>query len=169
MKCHTGPFPKTLDLEKPFAKLKIVSPYEGIVLLEDGIITIINQEEKFTLDLLQLTKKVKNCSIKFLPVVQNYQYIDKYTVISTIEIFPNYETWVCTTTPYRPLATPVATSFRFLDVNIFYLNFEIMSQCHYMRAPQIVGIWGPPDTTPLLISWRQHCPVPTMTGVAERV
>ena len=84
-------FPKTLDLEKPFAKLKIVSPYEGIVLLEDGIITIINQEEKFTLDLLQLTKKVKNCSIKFLPVVQNYQYIDKYTVISTIEIFPNYE------------------------------------------------------------------------------
>jgi hypothetical protein len=84
-------FPNRLDAEKPFATLRIVSPYEGLILVKNGVIIIQNQESKFTLDLLQLTKTIKNCSIQFLPIIQNYQYIDKYTLICMIEIFPNYE------------------------------------------------------------------------------
>ena len=43
--------------------------------------------------------------------------------------------WIAMATPNEPNATPVAISFRFLDLIIFNLNFETMSQCHYMRPP----------------------------------
>ena len=46
-------------------------------------------------------------------------------------------------------------SLRFLDILIFYLNFETRSQSHYMRAPSPFLV-GPPDATPLLIIWRRH-------------
>ena len=48
------------------------------------------------------------------------------------------------------------TPFRFLYLIIFDLNFETVSQNHYMRAlpPSIVG--EPRDVTPLRISWRRR-------------
>ena len=42
-------------------------------------------------------------------------------------------------TPNGRLGTPVATPFRFLHRINFCLNFETMSQSHYMLSPQIFG------------------------------
>jgi len=80
-------FPISLNKGKAFAKLKIVTPYQGIVYLKDEFIIIKNQERKISLDLLHLTKTIKNCSIKFLPLVQNYQYVDQYTTLCLVEFF----------------------------------------------------------------------------------
>jgi hypothetical protein len=84
-------FPPILDRKKAFATLKIVTPYDGIAYVKDEFLIIKNQERKISLDLLHLTKSIKNCSIKFIPLVQTYQYVDKYTTLCVVEIFPNEE------------------------------------------------------------------------------
>ena len=129
-------FPKSLQHEKPFAKLKIVSPYEGIVLLKDGTITIKNQESKFTLDLLQLTKKIKNCSIKFLPVVQNYQYIDKYTVISFIEIYPNYEGLIYSVR--KKESKYISTLFVITEADIWKINSDQVNDFSFFQDKKAI-------------------------------
>jgi hypothetical protein len=115
-------FPNSLELEKPFAKLKIVSPYQGVVLIKNGLVTIKNEESQFLLDLLQLTKKIKNCSIKFLPVVRNYQYIDQYTVICTVEIFPNYEGLIYSVR--KKESKYISTLFIITEADIWKINSD---------------------------------------------
>lgn len=129
-------FPKSLQNEKPFAKLKIVSPYEGIILLKDGTITIKNQESKFTLDLLQLTKKIKNCSIKFLPVIQNYQYIDKYTVISFIEIYPNYEGLIYSVR--KKESKYISTLFVITEADIWKINSDQVNDFSFFQDKKAI-------------------------------
>ena len=84
-------FPTSLNKEKAFATLKIVTPYDGITYLKDEFLIIKNQKRKIILDLLHLTKTITNCSIKFVSLVQNYQYVDKYTTLCMVELYPNYE------------------------------------------------------------------------------
>ena len=129
-------FPKSLQNEKPFAKLKIVSPYEGIILLKDGTITIKNQESKFALDLLQLTKKIKNCYIKFLPVVQNYQYIDKYTVISFIEIYPNYEGLIYSVR--KKESKYISTLFVITEADIWKINSDQVNDFSFFQDKKAI-------------------------------
>ena len=138
-------FPKSLQNEKPFAKLKIVSPYEGIILLKDGTINIKNQESKFTLDLLQLTKKIKNCSIKFLPVVQNYQYIDKYTVISFIEIYPNYEGLIYSVR--KKESKYISTLFVITEADIWKINSDQVNDFSFFQDKKAIVRSGNPINT----------------------
>jgi RNA polymerase Rpb1, domain 5/RNA polymerase Rpb1, domain 4 len=129
-------FPRVLGVDKPFAKLKIVSPYEGIVLLKDGLITIKNQETKFLLDLLQLTKKIKNCSLKFLPIVQNYQYIDKYTVITVIEIYPNYEGLIYSVR--KKESKYIATLFVITEADIWKINSDQVNDFSFFQDKKAI-------------------------------
>jgi hypothetical protein len=84
-------FPQTLKKTKPFAKLKLVTPYQGIAILKDETITIVNQKTQIVLDLVNLKKVLQNCSLRFSPTIKNYQYVDEFTVLSYIELFPDYE------------------------------------------------------------------------------
>ena len=129
-------FPKTLEIDKPFAKLKIVSPYEGLVLLKDGLITIKNQDTKFLLDLLQLTKKIKNCSLKFLPIVQNYQYIDKYTVVTIIEIYPNYEGLIYSVR--KKESKYIATLFVITEADIWKINSDQVNDFSFFQDKKAI-------------------------------
>ena len=129
-------FPKTLETDKPFAKLKIVSPYEGLVLLKDGLITIKNQDTKFLLDLLQLTKKIKNCSLKFLPIVQNYQYIDKYTVVTIIEIYPNYEGLIYSVR--KKESKYIATLFVITEADIWKINSDQVNDFSFFQDKKAI-------------------------------
>jgi RNA polymerase Rpb1, domain 5/RNA polymerase Rpb1, domain 4 len=138
-------FPRVLGIDKPFAKLKIVSPYEGIVLLKDGLITIKNQETKFLLDLLQLTKKIKNCSLKFLPIVQNYQYIDKYTVITVIEIYPNYEGLIYSVR--KKESKYIATLFVITEADIWKINSDQVNDFSFFQDKKAIVRSGNPINT----------------------
>ena len=84
-------FPKALEKHRPFASLKIVTPYQGIVFFKNEILTIQTNTKKIFLDFVPLIKTVKNCCIKFVPLVQNYQYVDAYSTLCLIEFYPNYE------------------------------------------------------------------------------
>ena len=84
-------FLPSLDTNRSFAQLKLSSPYEGIIQLTSSSLSIISNELKISLDFLNLTKNLKNCRIKFFPLVKNYQYVDKYTILGFFEIFPIFD------------------------------------------------------------------------------
>jgi hypothetical protein len=84
-------FPKRLNKNIPFARLKIVTPFEGIVKLKNNFLTLYNENTQINLQLSNLTQAFKNCSLKLSIIVNNYQYVDKHTTLGFIEIFPNYE------------------------------------------------------------------------------
>jgi hypothetical protein len=84
-------FPKYLKKTKSLANLKLVTPINGIVKLNYPFLTIFNINESITLDLSDIIKPFKNCSIKIFCFLKNYQYIDKHTIIGSIELFPIYE------------------------------------------------------------------------------
>ncbi len=84
-------FPKALDKSKPFAKLKLVTPSQGIAIVKDETITIVKQKTQIFLDLMNFQKIFQNCSLRFAPTIKNYQYVDQFTILSFIEFFPDYE------------------------------------------------------------------------------
>jgi hypothetical protein len=84
-------FPKKLNKNIPFASLKIITPFEGILKLNNNILTLYNETKEINLDLSNLTQNFKNCTLKLAVLINNYQYVDKHTVLGFIEIFPNYE------------------------------------------------------------------------------
>ena len=83
-------FLSSLNTNRSFAQLKLSSPYEGIIKFTSSSLSVITNELKITIDFLNLTKTLKNCTIKFFPLVKNYQYVDKYTILGFFEIFPNF-------------------------------------------------------------------------------
>jgi hypothetical protein len=129
-------FPRSLETEKAFAKLKIVSPYEGTVLIKDGFITIKNQEAKYSLDLLQLTKKIKNCSIQFVPLVQNYQYIDKYTLLSVVEIFPTYEGLIYSVR--KKESKYISTLFIITEADVWKINSDQVNDFSFFQDKKAI-------------------------------
>jgi len=84
-------FPNFLKKTKSFAKLKLISPHNGIISIQKGIVKIYNEKSEIILDLSNLTRSFKNCSLKFYPLVSNYQYIDQHTILGYLEIFPTIE------------------------------------------------------------------------------
>jgi hypothetical protein len=129
-------FPKSLETEKAFAKLKIVSPYEGTVLIKDGFITIKNQEAKFSLDLLELTKKIKNCSIQFVSLIQNYQYIDKYTLLSVVEIFPAYEGLIYSVR--KKESKYISTLFIITEADVWKINSDQVNDFSFFQDKKAI-------------------------------
>jgi hypothetical protein len=80
-------FSRTLDNLLPLGKIKIISPFSGYIeLVQNGII-LWNKEKKIYLEFSNLISPIKNCTIKILPTIQSYQYIDAYTTIAHAFIF----------------------------------------------------------------------------------
>lgn len=83
-------FPNSLNESKPFAKLALVSPIEGLIIFEENYLIITNNEKKISINLGNITKTIKNSKIEFNCLLKNYQYIDKHTIIGFLEFFPKY-------------------------------------------------------------------------------
>ena len=84
-------YPKKLSINSPFAKLKLLTPYEGVLSFEKNQVSIISNEKKITLDFSTFQKMFKNLKLEFCILSQNYQYVDKYTVFAYLYVFPTYE------------------------------------------------------------------------------
>ena len=85
-------FPKTLKNQISIAKVKIVTPHEGFILLENNQLSLINRREKKVLDLRTFLNSAdgfsqnssigqSNCLMEVVPIIRNYQFVDSYTVI----------------------------------------------------------------------------------------
>jgi len=83
-------YPKILNEKKPFIQLKLITPYQGIINFSNNELIITCVEKKFHLNLLKLKKILKNSTIKFSLFVKNYQYVDRYSVIGYLYLFPIY-------------------------------------------------------------------------------
>ena len=138
-------FPKSLNKEKAFAKLKIVTPYQGIAYLKDEFIIIKNQERKISLDLLHLTKTIKNCSIKFLPLVQNYQYVDPYTTLCVIEFYPNYEGLIYSVR--KKASKFISTLFIITESDIWKINSDQTNNFSFFQEKKAIVRAGNPINT----------------------
>jgi hypothetical protein len=82
---------KRLEKNRQVGRLKIITPYQGIVFIENQKIKIINGERKIDLDLFNTIKPFTNCRVKLSLIVKNYQYVDQSSVLGYLEIYPNYE------------------------------------------------------------------------------
>ena len=77
--------PKYLNINKPLAVLKLVTPYSGIVCLKEKTI-LIDKNKKINIQ--NLSQIYKNSDLKISFSIKNYQYVDKGTVLGYLEIFP---------------------------------------------------------------------------------
>lgn len=84
-------FPDSLKKSNAFASLKIVSPYSGIFSFNNENFIISNNNVKNMFSFLNLSKNYVNCVAKLSLKIKNYQYIDKYTVIGTLDFYSEYE------------------------------------------------------------------------------
>lgn len=81
-------FSNAFKNEKALGKIKIVSPINGIITNSGEKICISNETQKIELNFSQILKKIKNCRLKIVPIIKNYQYIDPYTVLGFVYLFP---------------------------------------------------------------------------------
>jgi hypothetical protein len=82
-------FLKDLKKEKAIAKLKIITPKAGIVCLTNSTFSILTKKRKITFNFTQFSQAFPNCSVKIIPLVRNYQYVDHHTILGYLYIFSN--------------------------------------------------------------------------------
>lgn len=86
-------FPRILEKKKAIAKLKIITPINGLVQYENSSLKIIQktQEKVLTLDLEKVLQSYKNCRVNLQVIISNYQYVDAFTTLGYIYIYPEFE------------------------------------------------------------------------------
>ena len=129
-------FPKVLDKTKSFGTLKLVTPFKGITLVKNDSITIITKTNQITIDFLNLRKILQNCSIKFSSVVKNYQYVDQYTILSFIEIFPNYEGLIYSVR--KKEAKYISTLFVITESDVWKINSDQINNFSFFQDKKTI-------------------------------
>jgi hypothetical protein len=129
-------FPKVLKKTKPFALLKLVTPFQGIILLKQDSITLITKKNQISLELSNIKKVLQNCSIKISSIVKNYQYVDKHTILSFIEIFPNCEGMV-----YSVRKKPtryISTLFLITEEDVWKINTDQINNFSFFQKKKTI-------------------------------
>lgn len=129
-------FPKTLNKTKPFAKLKLVTPYQGIAILKDETITIVNQKTQIVLDLVNFKKVLQNCSLRFSPTIKNYQFVDQFTILSYIELFSDYEGRVYSVR--KKESKYVSTLFLITESDVWKINSDQINDFSFFQDKKTV-------------------------------
>lgn len=80
---------KNLRKHTAFARLKIITPYGGIFRFDSKSFFLSNkiQESSFTFD--TILNEMKNSLINISIIVNNFQYVDPFTTVAYINIYPN--------------------------------------------------------------------------------
>jgi hypothetical protein len=81
-------FPKCLNKIKSFADLKLITPSSGIVEFNKKKLSIYIKGKKFEVDFSKINKQFINCRVDFTLLVNNYQYVDKHTILGKFNIKP---------------------------------------------------------------------------------
>ena len=115
-------FLKNLVKNRSFAKLKLISPFSGIIKVEDKSLQIITKEKTYVLNLSNILGSVKNCKLQLSLLVKNYQYIDQHTVLGFVEILPNFEGKIYSVR--RKLSKHFQTLFLITEDDIWKINSD---------------------------------------------
>ena len=129
-------FPKSLNKKIPFATLKIITPFEGLIKIKNNFLILYNRNKEIKLDLSNLTRCFKNCSLKLSATVNNYQYVDKHTVLGFIELFPNYEGLIYSTR--KKESTYNQTLFVITEADIWKINCDQVNNFSFFQDKKTV-------------------------------
>jgi hypothetical protein len=131
-------FPDKLKKEKPIAQLKIVSPFEGFIILEKNILYIKNPitNKIIKLDFSCLKLSITNCRIETNLIVKNYQYIDKYTVLGFLEIYPNFEAEIYAIR--KKEAKTISTFLIITEEDIWKINSDQVNNFSFFKEKKAI-------------------------------
>ena len=129
-------FPAKLEKNRSFAYLKIITPYQGIINCSKKILSIVNKEKKLSLSLESLVKSITNCSFKISTIVRNYQYVDKYTILGFLEIFPKYEGTIYSIR--KKDSKCINTLFMVTESDVWKINSEQLNNFSFFPDKKII-------------------------------
>jgi hypothetical protein len=129
-------FPKFLEKNKSFGKLKIMTPYKGLISITKKSICLTNSSKKIVLNFSDFSKKLKNCELKFSLLVKNYQYVDQYTILGYLEFFSKIEGKIYS---LRKKESKYITTFFFItESDIWKINSDQVN--NFSLFPESKGI-----------------------------
>lgn len=129
-------FPKVLSKTKPFASLKLTSPFAGIIKINGNKLEIINKQKTFVLNISNLIRPIKNCKIKLSLLVKNYQYIDRHTILGYIEFLPNVEGLIYSVR--KKLSKNSQTLFLITEADIWKINSDQINNFSFFQEKKAV-------------------------------
>jgi len=129
-------FPSQLENFRSFAYLKIITPYQGIISYSKNVLSIVNKERKLSLSLESLIKPITNCFFKVSTIVRNYQYVDKYTVLGFLEIFPKYSGTIYSIR--KKDSKFINTLFMVTEADVWKINSEQLNNFSFFPDKKII-------------------------------
>lgn len=129
-------FPQTLLRNKPFARLKLVTPFAGIIKLQEKSLQIITKEKTYVLNLSNILGSVKNCKVQLSLLVKNYQYVDKHTILGFVELLPKFESNIYSVR--RKLSKHFQTLFLITEDDIWKINSDQVNDFSFFKEKKAV-------------------------------
>jgi hypothetical protein len=115
-------YPKSLQKKSPFGKLKLITPYEGILTFTKKEIIITSFERKIVLNLSTFEKIFKTLNLQFCIFSKNYQYLDAHTVFGYLYVFPTSEGLIYSLR--KKLSKYISTLFFITESDIWKINSD---------------------------------------------
>ena len=129
-------FPEELIFNRAFAKLKVTSPFSGIIRVNNNILELINKDKTYVLNLSNITQPIQNCRVKINLLVKNYQYIDKHTNLASIELLPKFEGAVYSTR--KKVSKNIQTVFLITENDIWKINSDQVNDFSFFQDKKAV-------------------------------
>ena len=129
-------FPEKLVKNRSFAKLKLISPFSGIIKLEEKFLQIITKEKTYVLNLSNILGSVKNCKLQLSLLVKNFQYIDQHTVLGFVEILPKFEGKIYSVR--RKLSKHFQTLFLITEDDIWKISSDHVNNFSFFKEKKAV-------------------------------
>jgi hypothetical protein len=122
-------FPKYLKKTKPFAILKLVSPFRGIIKIKNKTLFINNNR---TIELENLSKVYPNSILKISYSVKNYQYIDEGTVIGYLEVYSMFNERIYAIR--QKIFKNICTLFTILESDVWKINSDQLNNFNILNS-----------------------------------
>ena len=135
---------KALEKNKSFAKLKIISPKNGLLRYDSDSesLSIISFKKNLslTLKLNSIKKKIENCKVEFVPISKNFQYIDKYSIIGFLYLFPLFSSTIHLFR-YKK-STSITTLFLITNKDVWTINSEQINNYSFFPNKKTLVRYG---------------------------
>jgi hypothetical protein len=131
-------FPVSLKKKKSFATLKLITPFKGLVKITESTLNLFGQEKNLKIEFFSLVKEIKNCLIKFSPLIKNYQYVDEHTILGIFEILPLSEGRIYSTR--EKMSNFIKTLFLITEADIWKINSDNINNFSFFKKTDQKGI-----------------------------
>jgi hypothetical protein len=116
--------------------MKIISPYQGIVILSKNKLIIRTLNKEVSLNLIELRKIFPNVTTSLSLFIKNYQYIDRYTVLGFLNFFPTKPGKIYSV---RKKESKYMISFIFItESDIWKINSDQVNNYSFFQEKKII-------------------------------